>query len=644
MLASRTLVPPPTTMELLQNHVLTMDSTGGSEPASSSSTEPRSRASHAASAAPAVLPPTTMMLASRTLCPPTTMELLQNHVLTMDSTGGSEPASSSSTEPGSRASRAASAAPAVPPPTTTNYCSSVKMTTNDDLSSLDAGGKIVKMEGADMASTARILVAIVQICFEAKNWTALNDQIVLLSKRRTITEGKIYVEVERARLTHILAKIREDDGNVAEAAKIIQELQVETYGSMSKREKVELILEQMRLCLAIKDYVRTQIISKKINTKFFEEEDTQELKEKFYRLMIAVDQHNGAYLSVCRHFRALGSAGGADALTGSVVFLVLAPYDNEQADLTHRLNEDKELDKLPEYKQLLGLFINPEIIKWNSLLNMDASDRLNEWSNNLNTLMQLVNKTTHLINKEECLIVHLRRLRAVDTGRSDDGTIQIHEQDEPLEQKYNLGDYPLVAGEELLLTPLMPDTRVKQNDVEAGEYRAQGISITNFLPMRSWEIAYKGEMKTKADAKKTVELSVVWSAHFSHFNYDSQMSPRSMANDMAREPWSRDYFKLLQKYHQSHYEQMGHIEGSVTIDGKTQNISMPCVRDHSFGKYREWRNFHRYVLHFIFLENGDCMAVGSVSQPAILSHLTIGYVCRKADQTIYPVEKCTQLR
>lgn len=76
----------------------------------------------------------------------------------------------------------------------------------------------------------------------------------------------------------------------------------------------------------------------------------QELKEKFYRLMIAVDQHNAAYLSVCRHFRALGQAAGPDALIGSIVFLILAPYDNEQADLTHRVNEDKELDKLVEYK------------------------------------------------------------------------------------------------------------------------------------------------------------------------------------------------------------------------------------------------------------------------------------------------------
>lgn len=36
-----------------------------------------------------------------------------------------------------------------------------------------------------MVSTGRVLVAIVQICFEAKNWMALNEHIVLLSKRRS---------------------------------------------------------------------------------------------------------------------------------------------------------------------------------------------------------------------------------------------------------------------------------------------------------------------------------------------------------------------------------------------------------------------------------------------------------------------------
>lgn len=37
---------------------------------------------------------------------------------------------------------------------------------------------------------------------------------------------QIFVEIERARLTRILAKIREDEGKISDAAKILQELQV----------------------------------------------------------------------------------------------------------------------------------------------------------------------------------------------------------------------------------------------------------------------------------------------------------------------------------------------------------------------------------------------------------------------------------
>jgi 26S proteasome regulatory subunit N5 len=57
---------------------------------------------------------------------------------------------------------------------------------------------------------------------------------------------QIYVEVERARLTHKLAKMKEEEGNIIEAANIIQELQVETYGSMEKREKVKILISAYR--------------------------------------------------------------------------------------------------------------------------------------------------------------------------------------------------------------------------------------------------------------------------------------------------------------------------------------------------------------------------------------------------------------
>lgn len=36
-----------------------------------------------------------------------------------------------------------------------------------------------------MLSTSRILVAVVQMCYEAKDWDALNENIMLLTKRRS---------------------------------------------------------------------------------------------------------------------------------------------------------------------------------------------------------------------------------------------------------------------------------------------------------------------------------------------------------------------------------------------------------------------------------------------------------------------------
>ena len=100
----------------------------------------------------------------------------------------------------------------------------------------------------------------------------------------------------------MLAQIKESKGLIEEAADVLQEVKVETFGSMDKREKVEFILEQMRLCLAKKDYTRTQILSRKISPKFFQEDGTEDLKLKFYRQMIDVDIQNDSYLSISKHF------------------------------------------------------------------------------------------------------------------------------------------------------------------------------------------------------------------------------------------------------------------------------------------------------------------------------------------------------
>lgn len=186
----------------------------------------------------------------------------------------------------------------------------------------------------------------------------LDQKLKLIDTLRTVTSGKIYVENERARLTKKLAAIRESQNNIEEAATILQELQVETYGSMEKREKIEFLLEQMRICLLKGDFIRTQIISRKISVRSFEDENFHDLKLKYYELMIKLDQHESNYFAVCKHYKQIYETPRVkdnfdlmrEALKNIVIYLLLSPYGNEQQDMLHRLSEDRNLQDLPKYK------------------------------------------------------------------------------------------------------------------------------------------------------------------------------------------------------------------------------------------------------------------------------------------------------
>ncbi|CAJ0567902.1 unnamed protein product, partial [Mesorhabditis spiculigera] len=235
--------------------------------------------------------------------------------------------------------------------------------------------------GSDMKSNARVVQHMVQMCFDGKQWDLLNETILALSKKRLLIKvaiaRMIYVEVERARLTSYVVKKLEAQGKLEEAATMLLELQVETYGSMEVKERVEFLLEQMRLSVAREDYVRASIIAKKISTKFFTkepvEDQVQNLKLKFYELMITVGLHNNNYLDVCRHYRAIQETpkilGDLEknkmALKCAVIYVLLAPHGNEQWDLVHRLVQMRDLESILENS--LELFINQEIISWTEL-------------------------------------------------------------------------------------------------------------------------------------------------------------------------------------------------------------------------------------------------------------------------------------
>jgi 26S proteasome regulatory subunit N5 len=130
---------------------------------------------------------------------------------------------------------------------------------------------------------------------------------------------------------------------------------VETFGSLSKRDKVEFILEQMRLTLAKQDFVRAAIVAGKISRKHLQEENMEEYKVKFFSLMTIYHRHDKNALELAKDYHAIYStplilkeeAKWTEALQSTVVFLALSGYDNEQQDLLNRVNMDSNLEKLP---------------------------------------------------------------------------------------------------------------------------------------------------------------------------------------------------------------------------------------------------------------------------------------------------------
>lgn len=294
----------------------------------------------------------------------------------------------------------------------------------------------------DLALSKETCSAILTVAHGTGNWSDLLEYITLLTKRRgqlkntiqnivrqaaglldsdvsrdnkvqliktmqAVTEGKIFVEIERARLTRRLARLYESEGKIAEAADCLQEIAVETFGAMHRSEKIAYMLEQMRLCMDKNDFVRAQILSRKVSPKAFaasykgqeageislqgtaiEEPEAgtpsmPELKLLYYNQMIRFHKHSNNYLEITRCLLSIYTSDGVldssdkwmPVLKQIVWYLVLAPAHStaqgsasDHATLVATVAADPRLADLPEHKDLLQIFTTKEVAGANALL------------------------------------------------------------------------------------------------------------------------------------------------------------------------------------------------------------------------------------------------------------------------------------
>ncbi|PAA89199.1 hypothetical protein BOX15_Mlig003482g1 [Macrostomum lignano] len=189
----------------------------------------------------------------------------------------------------------------------------------------------------------------------------------------------------------------------------------------------------------------------------------------------------------------------------------------------------------------------------------------------------------------------------------------------------------------ILEHPVQPNTHV--TNCSPDTFSAGGFTITCDEPMNYWSLRYHGLMKRgiadqlepqatshNLDDYVTVNLRAKFRASVNPFDAKTDLSPKIVAEFLAREPWSSAFFaKLKRNEEQVHLEQWGMLTGEMTVGTQRYDLNMSAYRDHSYG-LRNWRQYYRYAAHFGYLENGSFFSFGSVSIPQTTTHVKYGYI------------------
>jgi len=284
-----------------------------------------------------------------------------------------------------------------------------------------------------------------------------NDRIV--GGANISSNGKIFLNtLERTKFTPALAAFtdikflqpsQEQSGDLPATSDLdaLRGGKAETYGTLSKKEKIEFILQQILLTLAKKDYVRAHIIGNKINSKALDEEGMESYRGRFFELMAEYHRHEKDAYELSKDYHAIYSThiritqnssikdgentdkeetkDSADteneekwmaALRTTVLFLALSPHTPEQNDTLHRISTDANLQKIQVCRDIVHTLLQKhatldslphqsEMELWNAYATTNASNsNLNSNSNFNSNSNSNSNSTSAMIDNDNCMM------------------------------------------------------------------------------------------------------------------------------------------------------------------------------------------------------------------------------------------------
>ena len=152
---------------------------------------------------------------------------------------------------------------------------------------------------------------------------------------------------------------------------------------------------------------------------------------------------------------------------------------------------------------------------------------------------------------------------------------------------------------------------------------AGGLSLACETPGQAWRLAYDGPLTDARGRTHAAVLRGRFQSSAPLHDFDAGTPPVVIGRALAGEPWSRDFFTALQAMHQVHYEQLGTLSLTLTLDGVTSELRLRSVRDHSYGP-RRWDDLRGHCWLTGAMDDGSTWNLTLVNLPH-LRHVLRGY-------------------
>lgn len=148
---------------------------------------------------------------------------------------------------------------------------------------------------------------------------------------------------------------------------------------------------------------------------------------------------------------------------------------------------------------------------------------------------------------------------------------------------------------------------------------------------KRWIYSFDGNMVDKEGVSHQVKFELIFKARLPIYDFmQSAEKFEGMARAIAREKWNKKFFSQLSEINSRHYEQTGHVDGWIDVDGRRSDISLMAARDRAVG-HRKWDYMNNHIWLNCLTEKGEALTFAIVNYPAV-KNLYSGYTDFQSDR------------